>query len=110
MDNNETYIPVYGKATITIRFENRLQWQKYRKYVLKTNWDFDSGANTPYTASIEERFNCIDDVEKIVKKIVFLMELGFDVYSCNWSMLKQGEQQVEYIKDGELVNEILQTQ
>lgn len=83
----------YGKATITIRFENRIQWQKYRKYILKTDWEFDGG-DRPYVAQLEQRFSSTDDVNEIVRKIVQLLQLGFDVYSCKWQLLGQNE--IEY--------------
>lgn len=86
---NEDFFELCGEATITIRFENKLQWQKYRKYILKTGWDFDGGSN-PYVAQLPIKFHTVDDIEFIVKKIVQLLQLGFDVYSCQWKM-KQNE-------------------
>ena len=74
-----------GKADITIRFTTGLMWQKYRKYVLKTGWDFDA-PSYPYTASIEMVFKGIDDVMDICKQIIFLLQLGFEVYSCKWNL------------------------
>lgn len=88
----------YGKATITVRFENRIQWQKWRKYVLKTDWEFDGG-DRPYVAQLEERFDCTADVDKIVRQIVQLLQLGFDVYSCHWQLLEQDTIEYTYTND-----------
>lgn len=96
----------FGHATITIRFENRVQWQKYRKYILKTDWEFDGGQN-PYTAQLKECFETVEDVENITKKIVELLQLGFDVYSCKWELERENEQHVEYVLDGEAKREII---
>lgn len=74
-----------GSAKITIHFNSILMWQKYRKYVLKTGWDFDS-PNHPYTAHLEMNFENTADVMHICKQIVFLLQLGFEVYSCKWSL------------------------
>ena len=100
------YKRLYGTATITIRFENRVQWQKYRMYILKTEWDFDGGDH-PYTAQLKQNFTCVDDVEQITKKIVDLLQLGFDVYSCKWDLQKEDEQKVEYVQDGEIKRDVI---
>ena len=96
--NKEAY---YGSATITVHFDNRLQWQKWRKYVLKTDWEFDGG-NGPYTATLVEKFNCSDDIDHIVRRIVQLIEMGFDVYSCNWKLDHGDVEEYEILNhDGE---------
>lgn len=106
--NKNDPIQYFGMATITIRFENRIQWQKYRRYILKTNWDFDGGMS-PYTAHLEERFSCTDDVEKITKKIVQLLQMGFDIYSCKWTLFKTGDKQkIEYLdENGEFKTDVI---
>ena len=85
----------FGKTTITVRFENRIEWQKWRKYVLKTDWDFDGGSG-PYIATMDMRFSCTDDVEKIVKTIVNLLQMGFDIYSAKWTLEKPGDPEIIY--------------
>lgn len=115
------YNVVSGTAHIVIRFENRVQWQKYRKYILKTEWEFDGG-NGPYTAYLDERFECCDDIDRITKIIVNLLQLGFDVYSCNWELDQPRKQEVlidngdgtwhrEYIEfdDSEPVDPLIKT-
>lgn len=95
----------YGSASITVRFENRVQWQKWRKYVLKTDWDFDGGSG-PYIARLEEKFNCSEDVERITKRIVQLLELGFEVYSCQWKLIPENVQEIRYYdENGNYVKE-----
>ena len=83
-----------GKATISIRFENRVMWQKYRKYILKTDWEFDAGRH-PYIATIDMDFKSVDDVREITSKIVYLMQLGFDIHSCNWA-LERNPENIQY--------------
>lgn len=75
----------HGNAKITIRFQNVLMWQKYRKYVLKTAWDFDA-PNHPYTANLEMEFSSMSDVAHICKQIIFLLQMGFEVHSCKWGL------------------------
>lgn len=74
-----------GTAKLLIRFDTRLLWQKYRKYILKTDWDFNAG-QFPYIAEREIRFESAQDVEMICQQIVFLLQLGFDVSSCRWTL------------------------
>lgn len=93
---------ISGKATITIRFANRMQWQKYRLYILKTDWDFDAGYN-PYTAHIQERYCCVDDIERITKRIVQLLQLGFEVYSCKWELDDPNKTEAEHLDPNGLV-------
>lgn len=88
-----------GKATILIRFENRVQWQKWRKYILKTTWDFDGGS-FPYTAQREINFSCVSDINLIASTITELLQLGFDVYSCKWELeQKTAEETTPIITD-----------
>ena len=81
----------HGKATITIHFKNRVMWQKYRQYVLKTGWDFD-GCYHPYTATLEMEFSSLDDIINISKQVAFLLSLKFDVESCNWKLDRSEEE------------------
>lgn len=74
-----------GTARINIHFLNRLMWQKYRKYILKTEWDFDTGMH-PSSANLDMQFHSMDDVVDICKRIVFLLQLGFEVHSCRWTL------------------------
>ena len=91
LENSIEYFDVYGAAIITIRFENRIQWQKYRKYILKTKWDFDGGS-APYVAQLPIQFACIDDIGHVIKTVVQLLQLGFDVYSCQWNLKRKASQ------------------
>lgn len=82
----------YGQAKLVVRFENRAEWQKWRKYVLKTDWDFND-SEYPETTSMIIRFANSEDIEAITRKIVGLLQMGFNVYSCNWG-IDQAEKQV----------------
>ena len=96
-------VPMVGNSTITIRFENRVQWQKYRKYILKTDWDFDGGSH-PYVATLEDRFSSVEDLERITKSIVQLLQLGFDVYSCRWELEDPNKAEAEYVDQNGMVH------
>lgn len=74
-----------GHARINIHFLNRLMWQKYRKYILKTDWDFDSGMY-PSSANLDMSFQSMEDIMDICKKIIFLLHMGFEVNSCRWQL------------------------
>ena len=97
---------LYGSARIVIHFENRAEWQKYRRYILKTDWDFD-GSTGPRTAYLDRTFRCAEDLEKIAKEIANLMQIGFDVYSCHWTLDRWNEQKVSYVQDGEMKDETI---
>lgn len=74
-----------GKVTITIKFDNRVMWQRYRKYILKTTWEFDGGVH-PSVAQIEEEFHTVSDLGFITQKIAYLLQLGFDVHTAKWEL------------------------
>lgn len=77
-----------GSARINIVFANRLMWQKYRKYILKTDWDFDSGMH-PSSANLVMTFENSNDVAKICGTIVYLLQMGFEVNSCRWQLNRE---------------------
>ena len=81
----DNHVQFAGSARINIHFLNRLMWQKYRKYILKTEWDFDTGMY-PSSANLDMKFNSMEDVIQICKMIIFLLQMGFEVASCRWQL------------------------
>ena len=73
-----------GKVTIRVRFHNKAEYQKFRKYVLKTGWEYDMGH--PQYECMDREFHTCDDLVSINKEIIHLLQLGFDVWTCNYQL------------------------
>ena len=73
-----------GKITIRVKFRNRLDYEKFRKYVLRTGWAYDIGH--PQYESLVKEFHSVDDVEEITKEIVRLLQLGFQVWTTSYEL------------------------
>lgn len=73
-----------GRATIRVRFRSRIQYEKFRKYILKTQWTYD--LDYPEWEELTLDFHKTEDVEEIVKHIVGLLQYGFEVYCCRFQM------------------------
>ena len=73
-----------GKVTIRVRFHNKAEYQKFRKYILKTGWEYDMGH--PQYECMDREFHTCDDLVSINKEIIHLLQLGFDVWTCNYQL------------------------
>ena len=73
-----------GKVTIRVRFHNKAEYQKFRKYVLKTGWEYDMGH--PQYECMDREFHTCSDLVSINKEIIHLLQLGFDVWTCNYQL------------------------
>lgn len=73
-----------GKVTIRVRLRNKAEYQKFRKYVLKTGWEYDMGH--PQYEYMDHEFHTCDDLVSINKEIIYLLQLGFDVWTCNYQL------------------------
>lgn len=86
--------PLYGKCILEIQLKNHGEYLRWQKYNGGRRWEFDHSYPAIMRASYE--FHTAMDVEVMTKKIVQLLEMGFDVYSARWqvseekSQLKQG--------------------
>jgi len=80
-----------GRVTIRVNFKNRLQYEKFRKYVLKTSWTYD--LDHPLFEELICEFHNYDDLDAINKRIFYLLQLGFDVYCCRYQMDKSLEEE-----------------
>ena len=75
---------INGKCILSIRFENHGEYLRWKKYSGDRKWDFL--VNYPAILRAEYEFNNSLDVEMMTKKIIQLLQMGFDVYSANWQV------------------------
>ena len=75
---------IKGKCTLSIRFENHGEYLKWKTYAGGRQWDFL--VNYPAVMRAEYPFESSLDVEIMTRKIVQLLEMGFDVHSASWSL------------------------
>ena len=84
------YIPkderMYGKCTLQIRFENYGQYLQWRKYNGgKNRWDF-APSSWPAIMRAEYDFHTGTDVDVMVRKIIQLLQMGFNVRAVDWKL------------------------
>lgn len=80
---------LYGSCALSIRFENHgeyLQWKKY--FGSGRQWDFI--VSYPAVMRAVYNFSNSMEVEVMAKKIVQLLEAGFNVYSASWTLDQNG--------------------
>lgn len=75
---------LFGKCILSIKFENHGEYLKWKTYNSGRQWDFL--VNYPAIMRAEYEFHTALDVEIIAKKIVSLLQQGFNVYSANWQL------------------------
>lgn len=74
-----------GKCVLSIRFENHgdyLRWKKY--FGVGRQWEFMT--SYPAIMRAEYEFTNSLEVEVMAKKVVQLLEAGFNVYSASWQL------------------------
>lgn len=76
-----------GQAVIKVRFRNNPEYVKFRKQVLKTDWV--PGDVYPPWEDLVVDFHCIDDLDRITRRIVQLLQMGFEVYSTRYKLEQQ---------------------
>lgn len=76
-----------GQATIKVRFRNNPEYVKFRTQVLKTDWM--PGDAYPNWEDLIMEFHSVEDLERITKRIVQLLQMGFEVYSCRYKLEQQ---------------------
>jgi len=88
---NETPIPanlgpeINCKCTLSIRFEDVNDHARWVKYCAsEPRWDF--ATTYPAIMKAEYKLKNAFDVEMMAKKIVHLLQNGFDVYSASWKI------------------------
>lgn len=76
-----------GQVTIKVRFRNNPEYKKFRDYILKTPWR--PGDVYPQWEEIVKDFNCIEDLDRVTRMVVMLLQMGFEVYSTRYKLEKQ---------------------
>lgn len=71
-----------GKCTIRVRFHSKPEYDKFRIYILKTDWKLDIGY--PEWEEYVHPIRSYEDVEGLVKHIFFLITYGFEVQWCRF--------------------------
>lgn len=75
----------HGKCVVAIRFKNRAEYLKWKYYMDPTRkWDFD--VEFPAIMRTEFEFKNAREAEILCKKIIQLLEIGFDVYTSQWKL------------------------
>lgn len=82
--------PLNGKCTLSIRFETPEEYLRWKYYFKGREWEFM--VNYPAIMRSEIEFHNSLDVEIISKKIVQLLQNGFEVYSANWKLEDQKDE------------------
>lgn len=73
-----------GRVTIRVRFRSRPEYEKFRKYILKTEWSYD--LDYPMWEELTLDFHCTDDLQQVDRHIIGLLQMGFEVYCCRYQL------------------------
>ena len=80
--------PLKGTCALSIRFENKGEYLKWKKYFgVGRQWEFF--VSFPAIMRAEYEFTNSLEVEVMAKKIVQLLEMGFNVYSAAWNLTEK---------------------
>ena len=76
---------VKGKCTLAIRFRTHGEYLKWKTLTHVTRqWEFIT--EYPAIMRAEYDFSNVADVELMIRKIIDLLQMGFDVYSAAWKL------------------------
>ena len=76
---------IKGTCTMSIQIRNHGQYLKWKTYFgVGRQWEFVT--SYPAIMRAEYTFTNSLEVEMIAKKVVQLLEMGFDVYSAQWKL------------------------
>jgi hypothetical protein len=100
-ENESYYIPksdtLFGCCTLQVKIENEEDYEKWKKYNGGRNrWDFQT--SFPAVMQAEYDFHTSLDVDIISRKIIQLLQMGFNVRAANWR-LAEYKSQLEKEKD-----------
>ena len=76
-----------GQATIKVRFRNNPEYVKFREQILKTKWN--PGDAYPTWEEMKIDFHNVDDLDKVTRTVVMLLQNGFEVYSTRYKLESQ---------------------
>lgn len=91
-----------GTVTIRVRFRTRVEYEKFRKYVLNTDWSYC--LEYPMWEELKMDFHDLNDIQKIDKQIINLLQLGFEVCTCRYK-LEEFDELEDKFKEPETVEE-----
>lgn len=78
-------IPTFdGQVTIRVKFRSRIDYEKFRKYILKTEWSY--AVDYPLFEELVLPFHNTDDLTLIDRQIIGLLQMGFEVYCCRYQL------------------------
>lgn len=81
---------LHGKCILSVKFETPDDYARWKYYAKGRQWEFM--VQYPAIMRAEYDFHNSLEVEMLAKKIVDLLQQGFDVYSANWKLEKKDEQ------------------
>ena len=93
MENSETtdsyYVPkedhIFGKCVLQIRIKDEEQYKEWQKYNGgPTRWDFI--VSYPAIMRATYIFETETDLNLITRKVVQLLQMGFDVRGTDWKL------------------------
>lgn len=91
---------IHGSCILSIRFNTHGEYLKWKKYFGNgQQWDFL--VNYPAIMRAEYQFTNSLEVEVMAKKVVQLLEAGFDVYSASWTLDRPKEEEEENGEQGD---------
>ena len=76
-----------GQAVIKVRFRNNPEYVKFREQILKTKWN--PGDVYPAWEEMTIDFHNVDDLDKVTRTVVMLLQNGFEVYSTRYKLEQQ---------------------
>ena len=74
-----------GEASIKVFFKYKAEYEKFRKYILKTDWNIGAGSYPSYE-ELKMTFSSMDDIAKITATIVLLLQMKFKVYCAQFKL------------------------
>ena len=79
----------HGKCVLSVRFDSADDHARWNTYVQDRQWDFV----VTYPAIMQATYNFHSslEVDILAKKIIHLLQMGFDVYSASWKLEKKDE-------------------
>ena len=75
---------LFGSCILEIHFNNKYEYEKWLKYHPDRKWDFI--VTYPAVMRAIYDFHTALEVEIMAKKIVQLLQMGFNVYSARWQL------------------------
>ena len=76
-----------GQAVIKVRFRNNPEYVKFRETILRTKWN--PGDAYPTWEEMTIDFHNVDDLDKVTRTVVMLLQNGFEVYSTRYKLEQQ---------------------